>query len=65
MAITPPQHFNHDQTERKEWSNVTAVIHLLSTHHTQITVVLALRNIKDERHVPFFFFFGTKLQSSD
>ena len=57
MAITPPQHFNHDQTERKEWSNLTAVIHLLSIHHTQIMVVLALRNIKDERHVPFFFFF--------
>lgn len=55
MAITPPQHFNHDQTERKEQSNLAEVIHLLSIHHTQIMVVLAVRNIKDERHVPFFF----------
>jgi len=56
MAITPPQHFNHDQTERKEQSN--------QYHHTHIMVVLAVRNIKDERHVPVFFL-GTKLQSSD
>ena len=56
MAITPPQHFSHGKTERKGQSNVTAVIHLFSIHHTQTVAVLALWIIKDERHVAFFWY---------